>query len=197
MVKQSQYIMKLKNNIAIFSVIGFFAICMAGYGIYSFSNRSKRTLEKQLVAMDGMRINLDFENAITVYDGIDSTYFPSNTRKLVLYVDSTSCSGCFLSNLVGYHDINDSLVAHGGELLVLLHPQRGRMEEIKTRMRHERYPFWCIVDVSGEFIAKNPELPENKLLHTFSLDEQSNVILVGDPTRNEKINELFYREVLK
>lgn len=56
-VKQSQYIMKLKNNIAIFSVIGFFAICMAGYGIYSFSNRSKRTLEKQLVAMDGMRIN--------------------------------------------------------------------------------------------------------------------------------------------
>ena len=189
--------MKIKNNITIFSLIGVFAVAMAGYGIHYFSNRSKRTLEKQILTMDGMRISLDFENAIAIYDGIDSTYYPSDARKLVLYVDSASCSGCFLSHLAGYHDINASLAAHDGELLVILHPQKERLEEIKTRMRHERYPFWCIVDVSGEFRANNPRIPENPLLHTFSLDEQSNVILVGDPTRNEKIKELFYREVLK
>ena len=144
-----------------------------------------------------MRISLDFENAIAFYDGIDSTYYPTDARKLVLYVDSASCSGCFLNRLVGYHDINASLAAHDGELLVVLHPQKERQEEIKRRMRYERYPFWCIVDVSGEFRENNPGIPENPLLHTFSLNEQGDVILVGDPTRNDRIKELFHREVLK
>ena len=41
----------------------------------------------------------------------------------------------------------------------------------------------------------NPHLPKNKALHTFLLDENNNVILVGDPLHNKKIEEMFYKIV--
>jgi len=53
------------------------------------------------------------------------------------------------------------------------------------------------VDANGEFIKNNPGIPDNQLLHAFTLDENNKIILVGDHTRNERIKELFYREVLK
>ena len=64
-------------------------------------------------------------------------------------------------------------------------------------MGQERFPFWCIFDVDGEFISHNPNIPDNKLLHTFMLDENNNVILIGDPTINSRIEELFHSELLK
>jgi len=154
-------------------------------------------LEKQIIAMDGMGINLEFAKANTLYNGVDSTYHSADVKKLILYVDSTSCSGCFLSHLVSYYETNDSLAAHNGQLLIVMHPQKERLEEVKTRLRRERFPFWCIVDANGEFIKSNPGIPDNQLLHAFSLDENNKIILVGDPTRNEKIMDLFYEEVLK
>jgi len=38
-------------------------------------------------------------------------------------------------------------------------------------------------------------LPKDNLLHTFLLDENNNVILVGNPVRNKKIKEMFYKIV--
>ncbi len=189
--------MKTKDKRGYTGITAIIILCMIALGIYYFSNTSKRTLEKQILAMEGMTVNLNFENAIAVYDGIDSTYRSSNRKKLILYVDSTSCSGCFLGHLKDYNQISDSLSAHNGELVAVLHPQRVRLEELKERMGQERFPFWCILDVNGEFISHNPNIPDNKLLHTFMLDENNNVILIGDPTINSRIEELFYSELLK
>lgn len=189
--------MRLKQKIVTVSIIGIIAVCLTGSGIHYFSSSAKRALEKQILAMKSLAINLDFANAAAIYEGKDSTYQSADVRKLVLFVDSTSCSPCVLSHFVNYYDISESLSLHNGELLVVLHPQQGRLDEVKKRMRHERFPFWCIVDSVGVFVKNNPGIPENQLLHTFALDEQNKVILVGDPTRNDRIKELFYREVLR
>ena len=189
--------MKTMDKRGYTGIIVILVLCVIALGVYYLSNTSKRTLEKQILAMEGMSINLHFENAMAVYDGIDSTYLSTNKRKLILYADSSECSGCFISQLASYYDISDSLDTHNGELVAVLHPQRGRLEELKERMGQERFPFWCILDVEGEFIGNNPIIPDTKLLHTLALDESNNVLLIGDPTKNSRIKELFYREVLK
>lgn len=168
---------------------------IGGMALYYVSDRSADGLRKQIIAMDGMHMDLSLEKARAIYGGVDSAYESTPARKLVLFVDSTSCSGCFLSHLLSYYEINDSLVAHGGEMVVLLHPKKSVQQEIESKAVQERYPFWCIVDRAGEFIRKNPDIPDNQLLHTFLLDENDNLVLVGDPARNSRIKELFCREI--
>ena len=51
------------------------------------------------------------------------------------------------------------------------------------------------IDREGQFEKLNPHLPKNKVLHTFLLDENNNVILVGNPLHNKKIEKMFYKIV--
>ena len=62
-------------------------------------------------------------------------------------------------------------------------------------IKNSRFNYPIILDTLGQFAKLNPHLPKNKALHTFLLDENNNVILVGNPLHNKKIKEMFYRIV--
>ena len=51
------------------------------------------------------------------------------------------------------------------------------------------------IDTTNVFLAKNSNISKSSWLHTFLLDEQNNVILVGNPTNNSRIRKLFWRIV--
>lgn len=51
------------------------------------------------------------------------------------------------------------------------------------------------VDTLGLFAKQNPYLSSNTIMHTFLLDEDNNVLLVGNPLENEKIEEMFWQIV--
>lgn len=46
------------------------------------------------------------------------------------------------------------------------------------------YPIY--MDTTGVFRRTNPQLPSNPMLHTFLLDENNEVLAVGNPLENEK-----------
>lgn len=50
-------------------------------------------------------------------------------------------------------------------------------------------------DTTGVFHRTNPQLPSNPMLHTFLLDENNEVLVVGNPLENEKIDRMFWRTV--
>lgn len=69
---------------------------------------------------------------------------------------------------------------------------------------HGRIPFGHADDAAfgarvcgygGVFARENPHLPREAMYHTFLLDEENRVVLVGDPSRNERIKELFWQIV--
>ena len=51
------------------------------------------------------------------------------------------------------------------------------------------------VDTLGVFEDANPQIPSGGELHTFLLDRDDNVLLVGNPIWNEKIEEMFWQIV--
>ncbi len=55
----------------------------------------------------------------------------------------------------------------------------------------------AMLDKNCSFERLNPHLPKNKAMHTFLLDENNNVILVGNPLQNKEIEKMFYEEVEK
>ena len=54
-----------------------------------------------------------------------------------------------------------------------------------------RLQFPVLLDTAGIFERSNPQLPENPVFHTFLLDRDNRVVLVGSPLGNPKMWELY------
>ena len=74
-------------------------------------------------------------------------------------------------------------------------PRQQDEEGIRIALTNNAFDYPVLVDTIGEFEKLNPHLPKNKALHAFLLDENNNVMLVGNPLHNKKIKEMFYRIV--
>lgn len=182
-----------KNSTLITTVLMLTAIAyIAGYWIF---NAPKRALRKQIISMQDMHVNLDFDKALCIFNGKDSTFASAPTKKLIIFVDSTSCSSCFIGRLTDYFEFNDSLAKIQAPMLVILHPIQARLHDIISQLYRERFPFWCIVDSLGTFIDRNPDISNNRLLHTFTVNDDDDILLVGDPTQNQKIQNLFFQVI--
>lgn len=185
--------MRRSKNIIKFGVILLVILSITLIAIYWINRDPNRELKRQVITMQERPITLEFNKAKTFFAGRDTAYIDAPVNKLIIFVDSLSCSSCMISKLGQYLEVNDTLSSKNSQMLVILHPPKKYQEEVISKLRRERFPFWCIVDLESEFIRKNTAIPENPLLHTFTLNRDDNVILVGDPTKNEKIWDLFHR----
>ena len=57
---------------------------------------------------------------------------------------------------------------------------------LELMISNTMFDYPILLDTLGEFEKLNPHLPKNGTFHTFLLDENNNVILVGNPLRNKK-----------
>jgi len=53
------------------------------------------------------------------------------------------------------------------------------------------------VDSCYAFTRINPFIPHNTIMHTFLLNQNDSIVLVGNPLRNKKIEELVQKIILK
>ncbi len=56
--------------------ISIITICLIGLFAYSITNNANRTLQNELLKMQGKPINLDVNNAEVYYNGVDTIYKP-------------------------------------------------------------------------------------------------------------------------
>lgn len=153
--------MKVKLNLVILIII----VVSLGTIVW-FATKSEDTLKQQILGMQSRSINLSLRNADVYFKGKDTLYNHIDAKKLVVYIDSLSCSTCFLNNMMTYYDINDSLVNNGGHLIVILNPKRVKINEIREKVIMDKYPFYCVIDGNNEFLTTN-NIPANSLLHSF------------------------------
>jgi hypothetical protein len=65
------------------------------------------------------------------------------------------------------------------------------------------YKLFCDYKIDGEiyfdtcnaFLSANPQIPDNEMYHTFVINNKGNVLLVGDPFKNEKMEALFKKVI--
>lgn len=125
----------------------------------------------------------------------------SNSRvplmKFVVYIDSLECASCSMKKINEWDFIVDSIVQISNRINVyfILTPRKVNLYSVRKVLISEGVRYPILIDTLGEFERLNPHLPKNQALHTFLLDENNRVILVGNPLRNEKIKEMFYKIV--
>ncbi len=58
-------------------------------------------------------------------------------------------------------------------------------------------PNLLLWDSTAAFICSNPVVPQNELYHTFLLDRDDRVVLVGSPVGNPRMWDLYKRTIEK
>ncbi len=53
------------------------------------------------------------------------------------------------------------------------------------------------LDTCNVFKKTNPQMPDNEMFHTFVINKEGNVLMVGNPFANEKMEALFKKVIAK
>lgn len=117
--------------------------------------------------------------------------------KLVVYHDSTVCTSCVFQKLHKWDDFIEKAKAHKGnlELYFIFSPPSNEQHLLKVMVKNYKPKMPIYMDTAGVFRRTTPQLPSNPMLHTFLLDENNEVLVVGNPLENEKIDRMFWRTV--
>lgn len=114
--------------------------------------------------------------------------------KMVIYIDSTECSSCRIGHLSEYESLAKEATYSGNFLLVIIiSPPRKDFEYTRHLLELYNNPFPVYLDRNHSFRKENTFIPDDIRFHAFFIDANNRPILVGDPTRSDKTQELFKR----
>ena len=166
--------------------------------IMLLSSCGKKNFAADILKLQSRPIDLSScEGAVCYENGERAAYYSSadSAYKLVIYIDSASCSPCFVSHMLDYMGAVVDLDSVGVNTLFIFEPKEIQKENLESSLAQLAYPLRAIVVPNGSFSSVNPHLPSSTLLHSFLLDKENKVIVVGNPARNDKVKELMLNTV--
>lgn len=110
--------------------------------------------------------------------------------KMVIWVDSTECSSCRIGNLYRYEKLYDKSQKDCFEVIIIFSPREDEFDEAMRMVELRHFDFPVYFDYGNSF-GKSNNIPSDRRLHTFLLDYDNRICLIGDPTSNEKLGSLF------
>ena len=156
--------------------------------IFSSCGSSTDRLKQELSNLQSKAIKLPLGEMECQIDGkaSDSTILAKSDFKLIIYSHPATCSSCAIKGLHIWDDLIDYSNKHNGRLMFyfIYAPKLEKIKEIKISLRSSLLDYPMFIDTAQVFAKANPHIPKNPALHTFLLDENNNVILVGSPLNN-------------
>ena len=116
--------------------------------------------------------------------------------KMVVYVNREGCESCKLMSLLPVYQfaLEHKRFKKFGMILIL---SPSHIESAEEFLAPFRFHYTIFYDLDDSFERLNPHLPKNERFHTFLLDENNKVILIGNPTQNLKLKKLYIKELNK
>ena len=177
----------MKGTLTIIITILFFISCVSNHEI-----------KKDLKTLQSKRITFPTEVKLLI-NGKDTLInsFMDSELKLVVYSDSIACNTCIVSKMFIWDDFVEYAEEFDNRLkyYFIFSPKKNNEYSVRFELKDALFDYPVILDSNGKFEKLNPHLPKNKAMHTFLLDKDNKVILVGNPLNNPKIEEMFYEIV--
>ena len=123
-------------------------------------------------------------------------YKKRTLAKIVHIIDQYGCTGCAVSLLAKNEKLHCDLFENGAinSIYIVSVPTESREATIRLlkqyRLRSEVY-----LDTCNAFLSANPQIPDNELFHTFVINNEGKVLMVGNPFQNEKMEALFKKVI--
>ena len=162
------------------------------------SCNDNKALKSDMELLRSRPVVVNIDSMRCLIDGCDTVMsLRQDAMTFVVYTDSSVCSTCRLKNIHLWDDILEEAKGYGDALqfCFIFAPKK---EDVKSfELVISTYSPDCpvFVDTMGIFERDNRHIPKDEALHAFLLDEDGNVLLVGSPLDNKRIDELFHKVV--
>lgn len=158
------------------------------------------SVENTLNDFIGREVSLPLQTMRSMKNGKDTTLAKpiSGSYKEIAFVDSSVCTSCMYRHLYKWIPIIEEAKekGHDVEFIFILHPAKSsRIGLYHEMMQPQIFSETVFVDTAGIFARSNPSIPDANIYHYFLLDEDNRVVMVGDPTRNQKLHDLFFSKL--
>lgn len=178
-----------------FFPVGMF--CLFLINMLCFVSCHKKTdVAAQLAKLQEKPISLDIEEMHRI-DG-DTSIIDlkrlNNSSKLLVYVDSSNCTACFMYHMTDYLILKDKLQESKVMMFFIIEPKKGEESRISLMAKRHKSDFLVFIDSCHSFRRIN-YIPQNTLMHTMLLDDKNRVVMAGDPLRNKDVERLLYEAV--
>ena len=120
----------------------------------------------------------------------------SDSYKILLYVDSTGCTSCRLKLQEWKKIINesDTVFSNPPEFIFFIHPKQKDEKDLQNIFKSNVFHYTVFIDKENE-IDKLNKLPSRPEFQCFLLDKDNKIIMVGDPSTNKGIWDLFKKVI--
>ena len=141
--------------------------------------------------------NIVFPSISTFYiknEKISDSFFNNKNLKIISYTDSVGCLSCnmMLEAWKIFADYIYSSFNHRVDVIKIVYPRN--QKDIIYELVKSDYNYPVFIDMSDS-INKLNHFPADERFHCFLLDENNNVVLVGDPIQNPQIRDFYYRTI--
>lgn len=161
------------------------------------NDTSRNRVAETLKMMQGRKVAIPIDSFVC-YEGLcevqyDKVKLPE--YKLVVYVDSNSCTSCTLSNMHVWDGYVKLAAEHEGEFspVFIFAPAKDMIKNTKLKILAENFRHPIFIDTACVFSRLNPNLPTEEEFHVFLLDGNDSVLVVGDPVKNKSVGEVLQR----
>lgn len=153
----------------------------------------------QIALMQSDTICLDIDNMLRLeneYNSrINTTEISHAKYKWIIFHDSVHCKPCQCHDLLSWQSMIDLQKEYKKQISTIFIYSADAIDSLEYMKALDNiyinYPIF--LDTLKSFRVNNKNIPNEKIFHTFLLDDKNKVILVGNPMRNPKVNELFIK----
>lgn len=176
--------MKLLKPAGLLLLMAFLSVSCKNYKL---EKKLKKFIQHEIVVPNNLRQIAGEGDEPEIIDT------ESVSARLIVYVDSLECSSCKVGHMYEYNEITDYRNVAGEQYLpmFIFSPPGRAVKELLYRIRSSHFEYPVFLDESGAFPKANPHVLADSRFHTFLLDKNGRIILVGDPVRNQPLWELY------
>lgn len=156
----------------------------------------KSEFEKEYSLLKGSHIafpntlSMTFEGKDTIVNELFNSQY-----KLVVYKDSMSCTPYYIETLSKWNRILNKYNKDVLAIFFILSPSEEEEEDFRLLLRYSDFKYPVLIDNEQMFLKLNKQIPNNKKLHTFLLNSNNDVIFIGNPLENGRIEDLFEKQI--
>jgi len=154
------------------------------------NSHEEKKVFQELGNMTGKQIQLLDSLEIYSASGVNNLEIDHRGFKLVTYIDGT-CSNCVLQ-LRAWEDYISKNATNNVEYIFYIYTIDSYY--IKETLKTLEFSQSVFLDSTDAFFKTN-NISEEKIYQTFLLDQNNEVVLLGNPLYNKKLEELYDRVV--
>lgn len=168
-------------------------------GLFILSGCSdERKTKAELEDLYGRAVTINLSEMECRHSAVDTIPVDDNLKAkftFVNFVDTTQCSPCTLNKMYQWNKYIEKLRKKGVKFVFIFEPSKALLEDVYLSIESSGLKNPIYVDTSYVFSKDNDFIPQDAKYHSFLLDDEGQIIIVGNPLLNQKVEKLIDKTI--